>query len=1410
MKKILSLLLVALMLVGMLPMNAIHAHAAEVSATITFDDTSKRTVGNTSQQVWEENGITFTNDKASSTSNVNTTYFNPIRLYAKSSATIAYSGTITKIEVTCSSDSYATVIATSAGSEATASGTVVTIVPTVASSSYSIDSFSAQTRVNSITVYATVADEGGEQDCAHANTTEVAAVDATCTASGFTAGVQCTDCNEFISGHETVQPLGHSNYVAIGEAIAPTCTSAGMTAGEKCGVCGTVITKQAEIAKLPHEYVDGTCSVCGAQEPAGFILTSLSDISETDTVIITATKTGDYAGTYALSNDKGTSAAPTAVLVTITGETLTANDISNLQWNIKKDGDNLTFYPVGSTDKWLYCTSTNNGVRVGTNDANVFTLEASSGYLKHTGTLRYLGVYNDQDWRCYTASTATNIAGQTFAFYVQKEAGSDEPAGCAHENTTTNTVAASCTEAGSETVTCADCGETVSTTEIPMIDHTYVDNICSVCGAEFEGEVDTTDPTDPEATDPAEEVKITFELGDDGDATHNDGTSATTYTETVDGCTLDITESTKMYTGAIDATGNGCIKLGTSSAVGGFTFTVPSDVIQVIIRVAKYKDKTSKVNINGTEYTLTQNSNAGAYDEITVDTSSSKTVNVTTVSGSARAMVNSITFVCGKTDHTCQWDEGTVTKEATCTTDGERTYSCTVEGCAITITETIKATGHSYVYGDATITCANCDYSAAYTLSTIADAKAYTDTTLVYYIKGIVTYVSGKNVYIEDATGGICVYFATADEAAGIELGDEILVWDTITAYKSLIETSSTTAQEYLKVSSGNALPSQTVTLAALKADATNEYLGERVVIENVTIGTINNSGNTALTDADGNTLNIHKVSGLSEDINENDTVTATVIVSTYDGYQLLVNPGTAATDVVETAAGEETVVTTVTIAEAKAGTAGEYYQVEGVVTFIDGRNVYIQDATGGIVVYLTATDENTAIGDKVKAYGALKTYNGLIELDGIDATNTEFYSILSNDNTVESQAITIADLAADTTNEYLAEKITLTNVYVSYSYGYSSSYANVNYILKDGENTAVLYRVPAASEEAVMAGGTIVTVEAIVSSYNGYQLRVVGIDSITVTGTCAHETTELVNVKAATLTEGGYTGDRECTVCGNYTERGTDTDPLTDVTSWGLVLRDAIDVKFQINIDSSILDTAVVKITVGEKTYEYKASEYVNADDSYVYVSASVAAAQMTDEITVTVINGEDQAENSGYTIKTYAETILSGDYDDDTKAMVTAMVHYGAAAQTYFAYNLNNMVNEITSLEGYTEPDLTGIEIAAPSVSGSAEGITFYGASLVFENKIAVRFYFVGDAGEIEGAVAKDDKFYIEVAGINPQDLDDAVTVTIGELSVSYSPMNYIVRMAEKNENEDLVALVKALYNYHVAAEKIVPDVV
>ena len=127
--------------------------------------------------------------------------------------------------------------------------------------------------------------------------------------------------------------------------------------------------------------------------------------------------------TYALNSANGTSSAPTATIVTLSGNKVTAGVTDAILWNITSDNGSYTFSPAGNSAKSLYCTNANNGVRVGTGANKAFTLDSDTGYLKNTGTSRYLGVYTtNPDWRCYT-STTTNIKNQTLGFYVQKSAG---------------------------------------------------------------------------------------------------------------------------------------------------------------------------------------------------------------------------------------------------------------------------------------------------------------------------------------------------------------------------------------------------------------------------------------------------------------------------------------------------------------------------------------------------------------------------------------------------------------------------------------------------------------------------------------------------------------------------------------------------------------------------------------------------------------------------------------------------------------------------------------------------------------------------------------------------------------------------------------------------------------------------
>lgn len=128
-----------------------------VEKELSFSSTDNRTSFSTSQQVWAANGVTLTNDKGSSTSNV-ADYAGPARFYKSSKLTVEYANMV-KIEFVCNSSSYATAlqssISTNANYTVTVDGSSVIVTFAEAVNSFVIDTLSGgQVRMNSLTVTA--------------------------------------------------------------------------------------------------------------------------------------------------------------------------------------------------------------------------------------------------------------------------------------------------------------------------------------------------------------------------------------------------------------------------------------------------------------------------------------------------------------------------------------------------------------------------------------------------------------------------------------------------------------------------------------------------------------------------------------------------------------------------------------------------------------------------------------------------------------------------------------------------------------------------------------------------------------------------------------------------------------------------------------------------------------------------------------------------------------------------------------------------------------------------------------------------------------------------------------------------------------------------------------------------------
>ena len=207
------------------------------------------------------------------------------------------------------------------------------------------------------------------------------------------------------------------------------------------------------------------------------------------------------------------------------------------------------------------------------------------------------------------------------------------------------------------------------------------------------------------------------------------------------------------------------------------------------------------------------------------------------------------------------------------------------------------------------------------------------------------------------------------------------------------------------------------------------------------------------------------------------------------------------------------------------------------------------------------------------------------------------------------------------------------------------------------------------------------------------------------------------------------------------------------------------------------------------------------------------MAAAQMTEEVTAELWENDRLIHSGSYTVKDYAETLMAQTQDEKLIRLLQTMLNYGGKAQSYFAYNAENLADAGIAVADEQIPDAANYPC---EILGNVAGIRFYGATLLFQSRTVIRYYFAADGAAedysvyVDGAAVswqeKDGLYYVEKAVENPAAIKEVHTVKVQDsagniMTAAYGGMHYITRMAEKGDAK-VQALVKALYGYHLAA--------
>jgi hypothetical protein len=229
-------------------------------------------------------------------------------------------------------------------------------------------------------------------------------------------------------------------------------------------------------------------------------------------------------------------------------------------------------------------------------------------------------------------------------------------------------------------------------------------------------------------------------------------------------------------------------------------------------------------------------------------------------------------------------------------------------------------------------------------------------------------------------------------------------------------------------------------------------------------------------------------------------------------------------------------------------------------------------------------------------------------------------------------------------------------------------------------------------------------------------------------------------------------------------------------------------------------MSEAVVSVVDGETRYRF---------------TCRITSKHMADPVTAQIITSEGAVgEAKSMSVETYCNYIIANHADQETVAMMKAMLNYGAAAQVLFGHNTENLANAQLS-----EADKTLADVDASAwkhtITGADTGIVLDSAVLLLNSETSLRIYFTLAEGKtideftflVDGVevdpIQKNNRYYLEVSNIAAHRLDEFHQFSFGGLTVKYSVLSYVNTMLNVSTDEEAINMAKALYAYSQAVE-------
>lgn len=270
------------------------------------------------------------------------------------------------------------------------------------------------------------------------------------------------------------------------------------------------------------------------------------------------------------------------------------------------------------------------------------------------------------------------------------------------------------------------------------------------------------------------------------------------------------------------------------------------------------------------------------------------------------------------------------------------------------------------------------------------------------------------------------------------------------------------------------------------------------------------------------------------------------------------------------------------------------------------------------------------------------------------------------------------------------------------------------------------------------------------------------------------------------------------------------------EITGASVTLTNNFDVNFYATVPAGATD---VKMTVNQTEVEGT----VQADGSYKYTYKDVLPQCIADILSVSfsaTVDGETKTDTLEYSIRDYCNNKLTEEAAKETPdakltALLTDILYYGAAAQTYQSYNTENLAtNGLTATQSvYT---VTATDKTLTATEGSTKWV---GAALKLESSMALKLRFAAESVDkltvkitvngrdttFDAFIQNSDGSYTVVFNdIYAVEYADSITASIIEDGTTIQTLTYSVNTYIKGvENTaDYYALAYAIYAYGASA--------